>query len=212
MCFSAQVSLATFGMGAGFSGLVALLPKPEDKVIGIFLGFVSLMQLIEYGLWKTPFCNQTNKRLTQLAVLLNHAQPLVLILVSALYFPSKAMLLGSMALVYIISMVLYSSQHSRLLPQGKCTLKDSQSSHLRWTWNELSGYRIFYTLFIGILATVPLVAFQDKAIGITISVLAVLGWTVSAVLYPSQVVGALWCFFTAFGPGFYYWLRQVKAL
>jgi hypothetical protein len=83
---------------------------------------------------------------------------------------------------------------------------------LRWTWNELSGYPFFYMLFIGMFATVPIIAFQDKAIGFTMSVLAVIGWTVSAVLYPSQVVGALWCFFTAFGPGFYYWLRQVNAL
>jgi hypothetical protein len=212
MCFSAQISLATLGLGLGCSGLVALLPKPEDKVIGGFLAYVSLMQLVEYGLWKHPFCDATNKALTKLGLVLNHSQPLFLVALSALYFPANKTILAWIGIVYTVAMVAYTSQWNTLLPQSKCTLKDHSSTHLRWNWNLLSLHPFFYILFLGVLLLVPLVAFSDSSIGVTMAVTCIVSWTTSALLYPSQVVGALWCFFTVFIPGLYYWARLTNLL
>ena len=79
MCFSAEVSLGSFIIGIVFSIILFFQTKFQDyRIVSIFLGFVSLMQLIEYFLWKHQKCDNINKNLSYLGMILNHSQPIVL--------------------------------------------------------------------------------------------------------------------------------------
>jgi hypothetical protein len=212
MCFSERLSIGTLGLGLGFSGLVTQLPKPEDKVIGIFLAFVSLMQGVEALLWRHQHCDSYNRVLTAAGMWLNHLQPLVLLILCGVYFPSSINMIVPFGVVYTVAMLLYTSQQEESRYDGKCTLKDLCTPHLRWKWNEMSNYRLFYLLFLIILFITPLLTFQNATIAKSISFAGGLAWSISAAIYPPYVVGALWCFFTAFLPGIYYSLRITNIL
>lgn len=212
MCFSERVSIGTLGLGLGFSGLVTQLPKPEDKVIGLFLAFVSLMQGIEALIWRHQVCDSYNRILTAAGMWLNHLQPLVLLALCGIYFPSSVKVIVPFGIVYTVAMVLYTSQQKETGSDGKCTLKDIYTPHLRWKWNELGNYRLFYLMFLLILFSAPLLTFQDTTIAKSMSFAGGLAWCISAAIYPPYVVGALWCFFTAFLPAIYYSLRVTNVL
>lgn len=78
MCFSARVSIITFIIGIIGAYKCIQLGEPLDKIIGYFLGFVALMQLIEYLLWTHQKCDKYNKMLSITGMLLNHLQPIML--------------------------------------------------------------------------------------------------------------------------------------
>lgn len=212
MCFSEKVSIATFALGFGFGLLITLLPKPEDKVIGFFLAFVSLMQGIEALLWRHQDCDLYNRMLTSAGMWLNHLQPLLLIGLSSAYFPKTLNILFPIGILYSIAMILYTMQFDEASPDGKCTRKDTCTPHLHWKWNELENYRLFYAFFMLVLFSIPFLVFQDTTIAKFISFAGVISWSVSATIYPPHVVGALWCFFTAFLPIVYFSFRIAKLL
>ncbi len=212
MCFSERVSLLTFGLGTGFGGLITQLPKPEDKVIGLFLAFVSLMQGIEALLWRHQVCDSYNQLLTTAGMWLNHLQPLVLLGLSALYFPTKLNIILPLGVIYTIGMALYTYQQKTSTAEQKCTLKDTCTNHLLWKWNGLEHAQLFYGLFMIILFSTPLLVFKDTSIAKFSALAGVLSWTVSAAIYPPHIVGALWCFFTTFLPTLYFSLRVAKIL
>ena len=78
MCFSASLSLLSFTLGITGSILVYTLDGPSNKIIAMFLGFVSFMQLIEYLLWIHQICDDYNKLLSKIGMWLNQLQPIVL--------------------------------------------------------------------------------------------------------------------------------------
>ena len=85
MCFSKDVSLATFLTGF-IGGLLCFSTGVVDlKIIGLFFMFVSLMQGIEYLLWIHQTCDDYNKNISYLAMVLNHLQPVVLCILLILY-------------------------------------------------------------------------------------------------------------------------------
>ena len=68
MCFSKEVSLATFIIGVLGGFLCYSVNSPDYKIIGLFFGFVSLMQGIEYLLWCHQTCDTYNKILTNAGI------------------------------------------------------------------------------------------------------------------------------------------------
>ena len=204
MCFNAPVSFGAFAIGAFFSWLLVLRATPNYKILGYFLGFVSLMQLIEYGLWMYPVCDGWNRLLSYTGMVLNHAQPIVL---AGLVFAfsrerySKALLLAATA-AYTIWMIQYSLQFGQAATQeGTCTRREPGNPHLIWRWNLLPSAGYFYAggfllcmilcFLIGITSPTNYLAASTTAIT----------YTISYFIYDKKNAhGALWCFFTAFLP------------
>ena len=111
MCFSAEISIITFIVGIIGSLLCISLGKPVDKILGYFFIFVSLMQGIEYLLWNHQKCDNYNRFLSILGMVLNHLQPIVLGLL-ILYFnknvSTKIMYL--IMFLYLCAIIPYSIQ------------------------------------------------------------------------------------------------------
>ena len=77
MCYSAPVSLGTYLLGSVFSYLLYLEKDPLSKVIGGFMGYVVLMQLIEFLLWSRQVCDIINKSISFAGLILNYTQPVI---------------------------------------------------------------------------------------------------------------------------------------
>jgi nicotinamide riboside transporter PnuC len=78
MCFSPEASIRSLLAGVFGSLLCISLGTTKDKIVGYFLGFVSLMQGIEYLLWKHQKCDNYNKVISITGMILNHLQPFIL--------------------------------------------------------------------------------------------------------------------------------------
>ena len=90
MCFNKELSLVSFSTGTIFSILLYQLNNITYKILGLFLGYVSLMQLIEFLLWSHQICDNYNKMISILGMILNYGQPIILaILLLTFYNQSK---------------------------------------------------------------------------------------------------------------------------
>ena len=72
MCFSKNASIVSFTIGIVGSILCITLGTATDKIVGYFLGYVSLMQGIEYLLWSHQICDNYNRVVSIIGMLLNN--------------------------------------------------------------------------------------------------------------------------------------------
>ena len=123
MCFSEQASIRSLLAGLIGSGLCVSLGTVSDKIVGYFLGFVSLMQGIDYLLWRHQKCDMYNRVISVLGMILNHLQPFVLGIVVLLLNPKNQYnkTIMSLMIIYLIVIVPYSYQFIKM--KGSCTLK-----------------------------------------------------------------------------------------
>jgi len=209
MCFSAEVSIITFIIGMIGSFLCINLGTVTDKIIGYFFGFVALMQLIEFLLWRHQKCDTYNKVISILGMLLNHLQPVVLALL-VLFFNKnikEKWIIYLILFVYLIVIIPYSIQFIRS-GDFDCTLKDiKEDSHLVWNWNGMNMSSIVYVIFTLSMALISVFGLPNLTQGILMGILVVVSFVTSIFLYPNKAVGALWCFYTVFILFIYYLLR-----
>lgn len=196
MCYSAEVSLFSFAVGIGFSTLLLFRERPYHRLLGAFLGFVSLMQLIEFLLWIYPVCDIFNKTVSVIGMILNHSQPIVLALLTALFFGKRIGWLLAIALAYLAVIVPYSLQFTTDL---QCTTRHCGNPHLVWNWNALPYNPLVYTVFLAAFVAIALLGMPSQE-GRLFGVAAVVTYGLSSLVYERKVVGALWCFWTAFIP------------
>jgi hypothetical protein len=213
MCFSPEISLITFIIGIVGAYLSFSLNTPSDKIIGLFFGFVSLMQGIEFILWKNKTCNETNKTFTSLGLILNHLQPIILFILILLLNKNlsyqKKNIIYLCVIIYSIVIILYSSQFKL---QNECTSKN-KSNHLDWNWNNLSYKYIAYGVFLITLFMLFLVGIPNEKYGIILSLITVLSYIFSFFIYKNKnVIGSLWCFFSSLFPIFWFIIRKFNVL
>lgn len=205
MCYSAEVSALTFLIGVGGAATMVARGTTEARILGFFLGFVALMQGIEWLLWSHQRCDAWHRDIAVTGMWLNHLQPVVLgALVAWLGDPSARPWVLGITAAYSAIAIPYSLQFGESLrcAQPRCSVGNP---HLVWLWNALPGYRIMYAAFLAALIAIPTLGMGPNGFwfGMLAAVLFALSWA----LYPREAVGALWCFFAAFVPVGYLLLR-----
>jgi len=197
MCFSKDVSLATFLTGFIGGLLCFSTGVPDLKIIGLFFMFVSLMQGIEYLLWIHQTCDDYNKNISYLAMVLNHLQPVVLCILLILYNkPDKKIFF--ILFVYLLVIIPYSLKF-----KNTCTMKD-EDQHLKWEWNRMKYNNLVYALFLCCLVLLGFF-FPNKFYGKSFILFTLVSYCISFYIYRNtNVVGSMWCFFAAFGPLIYF--------
>ena len=206
MCYSSEVSLATFSIGLGFSILLVFNKNPFHKLVGFFLGFVSFMQFIEYLLWNHQVCDETHKNISVAGMLLNHLQPIVLALITGFIYKKNIVTLFVISLVYLSVIIPYSLQYTSDI---QCSTKQSSNTdpHLVWNWNTMKYTDIVYLLFLATFVGIALYGMPFPE-GILFSSVSILTYVSSILFYDRNVVGSMWCFWTAFFPAITYLIPQ----
>ena len=213
MCFSTEASLAALLLGLASSASVYSLPKPEDKVLGLFFAFVSLMQGIEYLLWSHPICDSWNRNISRLGMWLNHHQPIVLGTLILKYFPRtqyKSTFLFLMTL-YFSLLVPYGLEFHRLPNEQQCTHTTCED-HIPYSWANLRGSNILYSVYLFLFIAFPLLGFQNKAIAISSVVAGSIAWLTTGFFYKQKYFSSLWCFYAVFLPSLYSIARRYSIL
>jgi hypothetical protein len=210
MCFSPLASISTFIIGIIGAILCLTLGTPTDNLVGLFFGFVSSMQGIEFALWNNLDCNTINKITTVLGMVLNHLQPivlciLILLLNKNLSVNNKQIIIIS-TIIYAIIITTYSMQF--INDDDGCTLKN-EYNHLEWDWNHMKYTHIVYILFLFMIIMLFYIGTPDKKSGIILSVIALISYFVSYIIYiDKKVVGSLWCLFASLIPILWYGYKK----
>jgi hypothetical protein len=211
MCFSAPVSLAAFITGMTFSYLLYLDNDVSYKIIGIFFGFVVIMQLIEFLLWTHQICDLYNKTVSVIGMILNYTQPIVLGILLLYFYKNMPKLnnktIKIILIVYTISFVLYISQF--IYEKHKCTVK-KDNPYLLWNWLQMPYNDIINTLHILTMILLIAIGLPNKITALVVILLGTITLLTSIKYYSRPFVGAIWCVFTAFIPMIIYLYKQIK--
>lgn len=153
MCYSKDLSLASLSVGIIASlSLIYFGNKKSsstNKAIGYFFLFVSLMQLVEYFLWIDIDCvNGFNKIGALLGPILNHLQPVILLVLANLYLnptnilgPEIVIPANALYLFYVgYEYYKYVSESSNLC------IKTNACDHLDWTWKKDFNYTFYFAI------------------------------------------------------------------
>ena len=200
MCWSAEVSLASFSIGALGCLILFLIGTTTEKILALYLGFVSLMQLVEYGLWSNQTCNDEHKQVSILGMTLNLAQPLVLSALILSMNPSASISkilaicgLYSLAILPSISTYLSSSEL-------QCTTPSSKDPHLVWNWTILPNEWFYHGAYLLALTLLPAIGLPKKSTGVAFGLATVGSYALSRLVYTRQVFGSMWCWYVALFP------------
>lgn len=192
MCYSEQASIRAliFGMSA------SIILYFKNRALGIFFGFVTLMQFYDYLFWKnTP----NNKFWTKIAMITNHLQPIVLAL--AIVYANKQTLgrySKIIILFYSLVILIYSANIWPHLTTTKVTPQSKPSLH--WEWNDRQGSTIAYAVFVSALTVLSLENFEWPS-NVVLSFITLATFFLSLYKFKNvHAVGRFWCHYAAFVP------------
>ena len=210
MCYSKELSKTSFifSIVSGLA-LIKLGNKKSlntNKAIGFFFMFVSLMQLIEYFIWKDLDCNKGMNRLASIfGPILNHLQPIVMLGIFN-YFTesngtiSKEILLGtnSLYLIYVFNKYKQFLENKNNLCVGL-----NNENHINWTWKQDFNYGIY--IFMSFFNSVNY--FHNKNYLLNF----ILSYTLLAIsmLNFKQNIGEFWCLLVTGLPLFNIGLQKI---
>lgn len=210
MCFSESASW--FAYIVSWIGVIVLILRhahPGAWVLGAFFLWVIHMQLWDGLLWRESQMDRDpcvcNVPVSRAAMVVNHAQPLVLFLLCATTLTAVRSyglpVVFATLLAYLWVVVPYSLEFWSLGEEGASEV--NESGVLVWQWNYRDGNRDVYILFLAALALVTWAYFQSW-----LPTAAVLGSFVASwwIYRDHKHIGSVWCFIAAFLP----WLFAVS--
>ena len=203
MCFSPEASLAALIAGLVGSYFVYGLGTPTDKIIGLFLGFVSLMQGIEFTLWNHQTCDDFHKDVSFLGFVINLLQPVVLggiILALSPRQSYRSLIIGIM-IAYVLCGILIQIFNEKI---SFCTTPRPDDPHLVWNWLNGDYYHIHWIGYMIVSIAISILGMPTLNTGIRMAIVYSLTLAISKLIYKRESVGSMWCFFTAFLPFLYF--------
>lgn len=200
MCFSKDISLFAFITGIIGGLLCYKVGTPDYKIIGLFFMFTSLMQGIEYLIWDHQVCDDYNKNLSKIGLVLNHLQPLILFILIYIFGKNENKKYLSLLILYIIIIIPYSLQF-----KNECTIKNKHN-HLKWEWNDMKYHGLIYFIFLLCFITFGSLIGTNNMFSLFVAV----SYIISYEIYnKKKVIGPMWCFFSILGPYLFLFVRNV---
>ena len=175
------MSMNTFVFGVfatGFSYFNGVI----DVFQSLLLMSICLMQLIEFFIWRNIDNKSKNEFYSNMAIVLLMSQPLFSISTIANKKIKVAAFVIYMA--YIVIFALYKLQNK---PNKRNVTTIGRNKHLKWNWISTDIYKILiYVVFL----IAPLLLWDDKFIGIVVSITLILSFVLFA---KDGTWGSMWC-------------------
>lgn len=193
MCYSPKVSLIAF-----FTNLIGcIILYYYNPILSLFFIYVSLMQLYDYIFWTNLGENKINYYFTQIAMITNHLQPIILALL-ILYFQKKIKKTSVIMLgIYVASILIYTFINYKNIKYTLVT-KDSNNS-LFWAWNYGFGRRIIYLIFLLTLC-ILFIQHLEMPINYIMAIVSVLSILFAWYKFKGMTIGRFWCYLASFLP------------
>jgi hypothetical protein len=204
MCYTARDSLMAYFINFISSIILYNISiDAEFKAISLFLLFVGQMQLFDYLFWTNQECNEKNELVTKIAIIFNHMQPIVLLLLQYYYGFQQSELATAIVILYIFYGIDYNRE---ALSNVKCTLPDENK--MNWRWNRLNNAKVYYSLFLGYLIIAGF-NFSERSTKILFGLISSITFIV-ATKTPilNYSVGRIWCYYASLMPVLILFIRQ----
>lgn len=173
------------------------------KILGLFFGFVGLMQLFDLIFWNNQNLSNTrqaniNYITTKIAMFANHLQPIVLGYLIWIYKGEIGGLSSMILGIYAILMILYTIE---IYDKVKYTTRDGEGVPLKWDWNYQKNASIIYGIF---LLTLLILSYENfkYPLNIILAGINVLTFVLSLYYVKGKFVGRFWCKIAAWVPLF----------
>jgi len=196
MCWSKDLSLASLSFGI-FSSLMLInfgnkLSSSTNLAIGYFFLFVTLMQLVEYFLWIDINCvNGFNKMGALLGPILNHLQPIVLLIFATIYLSSSNIISQNIIIpanIIYLFYVIYEYYKYVNNPENLC-VRTNKCDHLDWSWKKDFNYIFYFAIsFINIANF-----YTNKNLMVSFGLSYIL--LIISIFNFNQNIGEFWCLF-----------------
>ena len=163
--------------------------KNINKVIGLYVMYVSLMQLIDYFIWSDLNCTHGLNQLSYyMGPILNHLQPIVLLLLCNIYLKShiKKSFIYTINIVYLVYVI---ERYYNYIQTYKC-IHTNEDNHLDWPWKYNFDYK--YYLIIQIINAMN---YTHSFIWLITFIMGYILLIISTFKFTKNV-GELWCFMT----------------
>lgn len=200
MCFNYKVSLLTFTIGTIFSILLIKFGNPqyklENKISGIFLIFISLIQWMDFLFWidiKNDY--GINKITTILGPILNVGQPLILYLIKYYYYQPNIWKGWNLpvAILNLLYLMYFLSIYTKFIYKEKL-ITGTHHNHLSWPWLKYTN-----PLYYLILLVINIFYLFNFKYALVLFLITYFFLFISR-KYFYYNTGELWCFFGAFIP------------
>ena len=153
MCFNQETSLAAFLLGIGSSVYLFYRGKTQGTKEDIIAAWLSIllvsMQLLEFFLWRNQKCDQVNRNLSLLIVVILWLQPFLYYWVCYYYdgsLPASRKISDRILLLFwcLLAFVFFYINYER---KDLCSLKDKKSCRLTWD-PMIYIYKTHFWLFL----------------------------------------------------------------
>lgn len=153
MCYSKDLSITSLSFGIIASLSLIYFGNSQssstNKAIGYFFLFVTLMQLVEYFLWIDIDCvNGLNKIGSLIGPILNHLQPLVLLVLATFYLQPANLISPNIVIPTNILYLIYVGYqyYKYISSQSNLCVKTNNFGHLDWTWKKDFNYTFYFAI------------------------------------------------------------------
>jgi hypothetical protein len=194
MCYTQNLSLLSFLFGISCSFILIELGNESslhtNKTIGYFFIFVALMQFVEFLLWSDVNCkNGFNKIGSSIGPLLNHFQPVILIMLSSTYLKSNNfidsnILFGANGLYSLYVLTKYKEYIKD--ENNLCTSLNNQG-HLNWNWKQDFNYNWYH-----LIMAINIINYANNINLIVVIVASYVLFGISINNF-NQNIGEFWC-------------------
>ena len=194
MCYSKDLSLLSFIFGITSGILLIKFGNIENyntnKAIASFFIFVSLMQFIEYLMWSDLKCdNGLNKISSYFGPILNHLQPIMLLVVCFTYLRSNHIISDKLLIFTNLTFFIYTAYkyiNYIKAPENLCT-KTNEEGHLSWNWINDFNYNFYH-----ILVFINLINYSSNKNLVTSMVISYIMFIISYYKF-NKNIGEFWC-------------------
>ena len=190
MCFSERASIVSFFFGIMGSLLLISLGGINNKIIGYYYMYVSLLQFIDFLFWRHQICDDYNRMISFLGMLLNHSQPFVLGMLILLFNPIHQNIIYTLMLVYLCVIIPYSIPFV-IDKKLQCTLKGKEN-HLIWNWNLMKYKKFVYFIYVVAVSGMFIYGLTNYKIGLLFAMIAIITFLSSLVIYTEKYLGTIW--------------------
>lgn len=201
MCYSAKDSMIAYIFGCISNIYLFINSKNTDeKIISLFLFFVSQMQLFDFLFWTNKKCNQTNKYVTKIAIIFNHLQPIFLYLLLKICNYNTNLTCDIIFYIFVILIFYYTIKN---WPNKDCVKEDNvccslplnkidNKTIISWEWNNQKYAGIIYVIF---LVSLVMSSLQLKTNNFMFAFVNIFTFLISfKIPNLNRSVGRLWCF------------------
>ena len=198
MCITAFDSLLVYVVNILSNILLFNYGKTKDcKITALFLSFVGQMQIIDFLFWKNLDCSPLNTKITQLGIIFNHLQPVVLIVLQNAFGLRISKVSLFVVVLYSVFALFYSAEN---FINVKCTTLSPENKVVFWQWNKEKYNSIMYSLFLLSFLTSS-ANFESKKFGYMMMVIGI-STLIMGNLKPklNESPGRMWCYYTAITP------------